>query len=100
MTLSHSRPAAGSAPPAGPAGRSKVEVVKETSRGLRGGIADQLAQDTDQFSGSDPQLLKFHGVYQQEDRDARKAARGGGGARQHMMMVRSKVPGGLLTAEQ
>ncbi len=100
MTLSHTRPTTPPAATDAPPARSKVEVTKESSVGLRGGIAEQLSKETDQFAGSDPQLLKFHGIYQQEDRDARKAARGGAGARQHMMMARSKVPGGLMTAEQ
>lgn len=99
MTTDTTRaPRAAAAPPA--ARPSKVESVKEESRGLRGSIAEQLAQDTDKFAGSDPQLLKFHGTYQQEDRDARKAARSGGGAKQHMMMIRSKTPGGVVTADQ
>ncbi len=52
--------------------RSGVEVVKENSRQLRGGIGEELAQDIDHFSDPNKQLLKFHGTYQQEDRDARK----------------------------
>src|SRR5688500_15390107 len=80
--------------------RSKVEQVKEESRGLRGSLAAQVAQDTDLFGAEAPNLLKFHGVYQQEDRDARKAARQGQGSKQHMMMIRSRIPGGALTADQ
>ena len=83
-----------------PSRLSKVEQIKAASRGLRGDLAEQVAQDTEKFSGEAPQLLKFHGVYPQEDRDARKAARQGGGAKQHMMMVRNKLPGGVLSAEQ
>src|SRR5205823_13602066 len=52
--------------------RSPVEGIKENSRQLRGTIADDLAKDVDHFGEADKQLLKFHGSYQQEDRDARK----------------------------
>jgi sulfite reductase (ferredoxin) len=45
-------------------------------------------------------LLKFHGSYQQEDRDARKARRADGLGKFHIFMVRCKIPGGRVTAEQ
>ncbi len=80
--------------------RSAVEVVKEESRQLRGTIAEELARDSDRFSDPNKQLLKFHGSYQQEDRDARQARRKEGLGKHHMFMVRCKVPGGRLTAEQ
>src|SRR5579883_859825 len=80
--------------------RSAVEGIKETSRQLRGTIALELIQDTDHFSEQDKQLLKFHGTYQQEDRDARKARKKDGVGKHHMFMVRCKIPGGRLTAEQ
>src|SRR5262249_9255065 len=79
---------------------SPVEGVKESSRQLRGSLAADLAQDSDHFSEQDKQLLKFHGSYQQEDRDARKARRGEGLGKHYMFMVRCKIPGGLVTAEQ
>ncbi len=50
--------------------RSGVEGIKENSRALRGTIAQDLQQETDHFSDADKNLLKFHGTYQQEDRDA------------------------------
>ena len=53
--------------------RSAVEGIKEKSRWLRGTLAEELARpDTDHLGEEDKQLLKFHGSYQQEDRDARK----------------------------
>jgi sulfite reductase (ferredoxin) len=88
------------APSAPKAGRSAVEAVKEESRALRGTIREELENDSDRFSESDKQLLKFHGTYQQEDRDARKARRGEGLGKHHMFMVRCKIPGGRLTAAQ
>jgi len=83
-----------------PAKRSAVEGIKEYSRGLRGTIADELAQDSDHFTEQDKQLIKFHGSYQQEDRDARKTRRKEGVGRHYMFMVRCKIPGGRLTAQQ
>src|SRR2546422_1022913 len=51
---------------------SAVEQVKEESHGLRGDLAAQLAAGGDHFSDAGAQLLKFHGTYQQEDRDRRR----------------------------
>jgi sulfite reductase (ferredoxin) len=80
--------------------RSAVEGIKENSRQLRGSIAEELQKDSDHFGEQDKQLLKFHGTYQQEDRDARKARRGEGLGKHYMFMVRCKIPGGRVTAEQ
>jgi sulfite reductase (ferredoxin) len=84
----------------GPGGGSKVEQVKIQSNYLRGQIAKELAQPTTHFSDSQVQLLKFHGMYQQEDRDARQARKAAKEERAYQFMVRSRVPGGVLTAEQ
>src|SRR5262249_46836541 len=78
--------------------RSGTEVIKENSRQLRGSIAEELGEDTDRFSDHDKQLLKFHGTYQQEDRDARKNRSQTGVGKHIMFMVRCKIPGGRLTA--
>jgi sulfite reductase (ferredoxin) len=80
--------------------RSPVEGIKEASRQLRGSIALELVQDTDHFAEADKQLLKFHGTYQQEDRDARKTRKKDGVGKHYMFMVRCKIPGGRLTAAQ
>jgi len=80
--------------------RSAVEGLKESSRWLRGTLADELAQDTDHFSDDATQLLKFHGSYQQDDRDARKTRSKAGVGKHYMMMVRLKLPGGKLTSAQ
>src|SRR5262245_15078399 len=83
-----------------PPKRSAVELQKEASRHLRGSIATDLTGEADHFSDADKNLLKFHGTYQQEDRDARKN-RAQSGVRKHFMfMVRCKIPGGKLTADQ
>jgi sulfite reductase (ferredoxin) len=80
--------------------RSAVEGVKENSQQLRGTIGRELQTDSDHFSDQDKQLLKFHGSYQQEDRDARKTRKKGTGGKQYVFMVRCKIPGGRLTAKQ
>ncbi len=70
-------------------------MVKETSDHLRGGLVAELAADTVRFGDDDAQLLKFHGVYQQDHRDRRRGA-----DREYVFMVRASVPGGVLSAEQ
>lgn len=77
-----------------------VEGFKEQSRQLRGTIALELAEPADHFTEANKQLLKFHGTYQQEDRDARKNRSKDGIRKHHMFMVRCKMPGGRLTAAQ
>src|SRR5438132_4811091 len=80
--------------------RSAVEGIKESSRQIRGTIREDLLKDTDHFEEHDKQLLKFHGTYQQEDRDARKNRKKEGVGKHYMFMVRCKIPGGRLTAQQ
>ncbi len=77
-----------------------MELIKENSRALRGTIALELAGPSEKLSDADKNLLKFHGSYQQEDRDARKARRVDGLAKCHIFMVRCKIPGGRVRAEQ
>ena len=85
----------------GEAKTSKVEAVKRGSHGLRGTIARTLDDGAAaSFGETDAQLLKFHGLYQQDDRDARRERRRPGGERAFSFMVRSKVPGGVLDARQ
>ena len=82
-------------------GRTKVEILKESSRHLRGSVKETLESWATHFSEDEYQLLKFHGVYQQEDRDARVANRGQKGRdKDWIMMIRAKIPGGVLTADQ
>jgi sulfite reductase (ferredoxin) len=82
----------------GPA--SAVEGVKAASRRLRGAIEESLTDNTDAFGEDDKHLLKFHGTYQQDNRDARKSRRNEGAAKQHIFMVRCKIPGGRLSPDQ
>jgi sulfite reductase (ferredoxin) len=89
-------------PPAAPPkpARSAVEAVKENSRALRGTISLELVRDSAHFTEQDKQLLKFHGTYQQEDRDSRKNRLQEGLGKHHVFMVRCKIPGGRVTADQ
>ncbi len=80
--------------------RSKVEQIKAASRHLRGTVAGALTDGLAYFSENNIQVLKFHGVYQQDDRDLRKALREQGKERHYMMMIRARIPGGVLSADQ
>ena len=80
---------------------SPVETVKIESDFLRGTIAEELTDGNASFSKGNAQLLKHHGTYQQDDREARTAREGGGkSVKSYMFMVRSKIPGGKLTSDQ
>src|ERR1700751_5986168 len=82
-------------PTAAPAKLTRNEGLKEASTTLAGTIAATLANTVvDRFSDDDYEFLKFHGIYQQDDRDLRKSGK------QYVMMVRTKFPGGVLTAPQ
>lgn len=75
---------------------SANEQIKTDSVYLRGQIAADLQDGTDGVSKSSEQLLKFHGTYQQDDRDHR----GGGEHASHIFMVRTRIPSGILTSSQ
>ena len=74
-----------------------VEQIKAESLGLRGTLGQEVDNPERYFTEAAEKLLKFHGIYQQEDRDARKRDRT---QDHHSFMVRTKLPGGQLTAEQ
>ena len=78
----------------------KAEVIKEGSHFLRGGLTEELNQATSGFSAANAQILKFHGMYQQEDRDSRQERKREGQEKTHMFMLRIKVPGGRVTPGQ
>lgn len=80
---------------------SPVETLKLESDYLRGTLAQELGDGNDGFSKGAAQLLKHHGSYQQDNRDARAAARKAGETgKAFSFMVRSRVPGGKLTSRQ
>jgi sulfite reductase beta subunit-like hemoprotein len=78
---------------------SAVERIKLGSDWLRGGLREAAVSSTSNFEESDVQLLKFHGVYQQDDRDQR-VKRGEPRGKAWQMMIRLTIPGGVLTADQ
>jgi sulfite reductase (ferredoxin) len=71
---------------------SKVEGIKENSNFLREPVATEILQDTTHFSEDAIQILKFHGSYQQDNRDNRVK----GQEKDYQMMLRTKNPGGLV----
>jgi sulfite reductase (ferredoxin) len=79
-----------------------VEEAKINSNFLRGEIGQELADGNDHFGKDSVHLLKTHGTYQQDDRDARSAGKGEGGKseKSFIFMVRTRVPGGKITSEQ
>ncbi|MCA8987387.1 MAG: NADPH-dependent assimilatory sulfite reductase hemoprotein subunit [Planctomycetaceae bacterium] len=78
------------------------EYLKEGSRQLRGTLPDELANDLDYFSEDALQLLKFHGSYQQDNREQRnrKDEEGNSLGKAYSCMIRTCVPGGKMTAAQ
>ena len=74
---------------------SPAELLKQGSPTLSGTIAQTLADaGVERFSDDDNQFLKFHGIYQQDDRDLRKAGK------KYILMVRLRLPGGVLSPAQ
>jgi sulfite reductase (ferredoxin) len=79
---------------------SAVELNKIASHYLAGDIAQELVDSAPGFGKGSVQLLKNHGTYQQDDREQRKAKEGAKSTREISFMVRTRVPGGKLTAAQ
>ena len=78
-----------------PAKLTHNEEIKAAIPTLAGTIAATIADPTaDHFSDDDNQFLKFHGSYQQDDRDLRKTGK------KYIMMIRGRIPGGVMTARQ
>ncbi len=80
-------------------GLSGNEAIKATSNHLRGLIKEELLEDTPAFGDTSETLLKFHGIYQQDDRDRRKEARARGLSKHHQLMIRTRVPGGVVSPD-
>jgi sulfite reductase (ferredoxin) len=71
---------------------SKVEKIKERSNFLREPLLTELKQKTTHFTEDSIQILKFHGSYQQDNRDNRVK----GQEKDYQMMLRTRSPGGLI----
>ena len=77
------------------------EGIKTRSNYLRGTIEEGLADlSTGSMSEDDQQLLKFHGTYQQDDRDLRQNRRKHKLEKAFSFMIRIRVPGGVATPQQ
>ena len=77
------------------------EYIKTRSNYLRGTIKEGLADlSTGSMSEDDQQLLKFHGTYQQDDRDLRPNRRKHKLDKAYSFMIRIRVPGGVATPQQ
>ncbi|TQF13675.1 assimilatory sulfite reductase (NADPH) hemoprotein subunit [Myxococcus llanfairpwllgwyngyllgogerychwyrndrobwllllantysiliogogogochensis] len=80
---------------------SEVEHIKANSRLLRGTLAESLADPvTGAISTPDTSLIKFHGSYQQDDRDLREERRQQKLEPDYSFMLRTRLPGGVCTAAQ
>ena len=78
-----------------------LERIKTASRFLRGGIAAGLADPvTGAISEDDNKLLKFHGSYQQDDRDLREERRKQKLEPAYSFMLRARLPGGAVSSAQ
>ena len=80
---------------------SPVETIKAESRGLRGTLVESLA---DAWTGAlrepDQTLLKFHGSYQQDDRDLREERAEQKLEPNYSFMIRTRTPGGVVSPAQ
>ncbi|MFT3902831.1 MAG: assimilatory sulfite reductase (NADPH) hemoprotein subunit [Niabella sp.] len=80
---------------------SSVEKIKMNSNGLRGTLKESL---TDNFTGAiredDQNLIKFHGMYQQDDRDRREERSAKKLEWLYSFMMRLRLPGGFLLPDQ
>jgi sulfite reductase (NADPH) hemoprotein beta-component len=80
---------------------SPIEKIKKESRGLRGSIVNGLADEiTGAISEDDQAVIKFHGMYQQDDRDVREERAEKKLERLYSFMIRLRLPGGFLTPQQ
>jgi sulfite reductase (ferredoxin) len=79
---------------------STAEAVKQQSRQLRGHIARDLSDTSTPFDKEGYSVLKFHGVYQGYDRDSATERKQRGDDKLWQFMVRVRIPGGRLTADQ
>jgi sulfite reductase (NADPH) hemoprotein beta-component len=81
--------------------QSPVERIKRESRLLRGTLVESLADPlTGAIREDDTALIKFHGSYQQDDRDIREERRHQKLEPAYSFMIRTRLPGGVCTPRQ
>jgi sulfite reductase (NADPH) hemoprotein beta-component len=80
---------------------SPIEKIKKASQGLRGTLKESLLDEqTGAIREGDQTLIKFHGMYMQDDRDVREKRAEKKLERLYSFMIRLRLPGGFLTASQ
>lgn len=80
---------------------NKVEKIKKDSRGLRGGLQESLSnQVTGALAADDQVIVKFHGSYQQDDRDSRARRAQKKLEKLYSFMLRLRISGGKITGQQ
>lgn len=80
---------------------SDIEILKDQSQYLRGTLADSLADPlTGAISENDTQIIKYHGSYQQDDRDVRNERLARKLEPAYSFMIRVRLPGGVMSAQQ
>ena len=80
---------------------SDVERIKAASHGLRGSLVESLnLGHTSAVQADDTQVIKFHGIYQQDDRDVRAERLRRKLEPQYQFMARLRLPGGVLDSTQ
>ncbi len=80
---------------------SAIEKIKTSSDGLRGTIKESLLDEvTGAIREDDQALIKFHGMYQQDDRDRRDERAAKKLDRLYSFMIRLRLPGGFITADK
>ena len=80
---------------------SEVEIIKDKSRYLRGTLVESLHNEvTGAVAADDTQLIKFHGSYQQTDRDLDSERKRQKLEALYSFMIRVRVPGGICTPQQ
>ena len=80
---------------------TEVEGIKARSRHLRGTLIESLQDPlTGAISDDDTTLSKFHGIYQQDDRDIRSERKRQRLEPAYSFMIRARVPGGVCTTDQ
>jgi sulfite reductase (ferredoxin) len=79
---------------------SKTESIKLASQYLKTYVAAELDNGSSHFTEEAASILKFHGSYQQDDRDVRSQLKKEGKEKAHQFMVRVRVVGGKLSSRQ
>lgn len=80
---------------------SGTEKIKTESKGLRGTLQESLLDEiTGEIREQDKALIKFHGMYEQDDRDLREERAAKKLDKLYSFMIRLRIPGGLLTPQQ